>query len=169
MRKSKCSRLIMTEIGFYHTTSSTVELVLPKLLEKVVASGKRAVLRVGSEVRVKLFNTILWTYEQDSFLPHGTCLEGHSDNHPIWITHSVENPNGSQVLIVLDNSNVPDFNDFDRYLEIFDGNEVSAVNFARKRWKNYLTSGLSLTYWQQLQNGSWAKNEEYAAQKKIQS
>ena len=161
MRKARCGWVDMTEIGFYHITCSTVDLVLPKLLEKVLASGKRALLRVGSEIRVKSLNTILWTYEQDSFLPHGTCFEGYSDNHPIWITHSVENPNNSQVLIVLDNASISDFNDFDRYIELFDGNDVSAVNFARERWKNYFASGHALTYWEQSQNGGWVKSKEY--------
>ncbi len=57
----------MTEISFYHLTLSNIESALPKLLERVIASGKRALVRVESEERVSIINSILWTYDQSSF------------------------------------------------------------------------------------------------------
>ena len=60
----------VTEIGFYHLTCTPLERALPKLLEKVLASGARAVVRAGSDERVEFLNGALWTYQPASFLPH---------------------------------------------------------------------------------------------------
>ena len=145
----------MTEISFYHLTLSNIESALPKLLERVIASGKRALVRVESEVRVGKINSILWTYDQSSFLPHGTIKEGQAESQPIWITEKYENPNESDVLVVLDGNETPDLDDFERCLEVFNGADDVAVDLARARWRHYTDSGYTITYWQQSSKGSW--------------
>lgn len=149
----------MTDIGFYHLTRSPLEQALPKLLEKVIASGKRAVVRAGSEERVQFLNAAFWTYEQESFLPHGSNREGHAESQPIWLTDYQENPNGSHILIVTDGAPAPDFEAFERCLELFNGNDADAVTAARERWKTYRDGGHDLTYWQQTETGGWAKKD----------
>jgi DNA polymerase-3 subunit chi len=59
----------MTEIRFYHLTTTTLERALPVLLEKVLARGDRAVVIAGSDERVAALDTALWTYDDRSFLP----------------------------------------------------------------------------------------------------
>ncbi len=145
----------MTEISFYHLTLSNIESALPKLLERVIASGKRALVRVESEERVSILNSILWTYDQLSFLPHGTIKEGQDESQPIWITEKYENPNESDVLVVLDRRETPDLDDFERCLEVFNGTDDAAVDLARARWRHYTDSGYTVTYWQQSSEGRW--------------
>jgi len=145
----------MTEISFYHLTLSNIESALPKLLERVIASGKRALVRVESEERVSIINSILWTYDQSSFLPHGTIKEGRAASQPIWITEKYENPNESDVLVVLDGNETPDLDDFERCLEVFNGADDAAVDVARARWRHYTNSGYTITYWQQSSEGRW--------------
>ena len=47
----------MTEVGFYHLTATPLERVLPKLLEKVLESGLRAVILAGSQARIDDLDT----------------------------------------------------------------------------------------------------------------
>ena len=145
----------MTEISLYHLTASSVESALPKLLERVIDSGKRALVRVESEERVGIINSILWTYDQSSFLPHGTINEGRAGSQPIWITEKHENPNKSDVLVVLDGNETPDLNDFERCLEVFCGTDAAAVDLAQARWRRYTDCGYTTTYWQQSSEGRW--------------
>jgi len=145
----------MTEISFYHLTVSNIESALPKLLERVIASGKRALVRVESEERVGILNSKLWTYDQSSFLPHGTIKEGQAESQPIWITEKYENPNESDVLVVLDGNETPDLDDFERCLEVFNGADDAAVDLARARWRHYTDNGYTITYWQQTREGRW--------------
>jgi DNA polymerase-3 subunit chi len=149
-----------TEIGFYHLTRTPIERALPRLLEKVLEAGKRAVVRVGSEERVSFLNAALWTYDNASFLPHGSAREGDPDAHPIWLTAGDDNANGAAVLILTDGVEAADITAFERCLELFDGKDETAVQNARSHWKAYQESGCTLTYWQQTERGGWEKKAE---------
>jgi DNA polymerase-3 subunit chi len=145
----------MTEIGFYHLTRSPLERALPKLLEKVLGAGLRAVVRAGSGERVEFLNSALWTYEPASFLPHGTVREGEASSQPIWLTDGEDNPNGAGVLVLTDGVTATDVSAFARCLEMFDGRDQQAVEAARERWRAYKDAGHVLTYWQQTARGGW--------------
>lgn len=145
----------MTDIGFYHLTRSTLAQALPRLLEKVHASGARSVVMTGSEERTTALDTILWTYDQNAFLPHGTARDGSPEEQPIWITHEDENPNGARILVLTDGAVSDRVAEFSRCLEMFDGNDAAAVAQARARWKSYSEAGHKLTYWQQSPAGRW--------------
>jgi DNA polymerase IIIc chi subunit len=92
----------VTEIGFYHLTRTPLERALPSLLEKVLAAGMRAVVMAGSQERVDALNQLLWTYEERSFLPHGSKRDGRPERQPIWLTTEDENPNGADCLVMTD-------------------------------------------------------------------
>lgn len=147
----------MTDIGFYHLTRTPLANALPKLLERVLAAGKRALVRAGSTERVEFLNGALWTYDPASFLPHGTVREGDAPDQPIWLSAGEGNPNGAQVLILTDGVEAGDLSGWERCLEMFDGNDPAAVEAARARWKAYKEAGHALTYWQQTERGGWEK------------
>ncbi|HEY9569116.1 MAG TPA: DNA polymerase III subunit chi, partial [Thalassobaculum sp.] len=94
----------MTEIGFYHLTATPLERALPKLLERTLQAGRRAVVLAGSEERVQALNGLLWTYEERAWLPHGAVRDGNAADQPIWLTAADENPNGATFLFLLDGS-----------------------------------------------------------------
>src|SRR5581483_12508566 len=62
----------MTEVLFYHLEHQPLERVLPSLVEKTLERGWRAVVQAGSEERIEALDMLLWTWREDSFLPHGT-------------------------------------------------------------------------------------------------
>lgn len=147
----------MTEIGFYHLVRSPLEKALPKLLEKVLGSGARAVVMAGSEERVELLTSLLWTYHPNSFLPHGSARDGRPERQPIWLTDRDENPNGATILLLTDGASSEHVAGYARCLEIFDGGDSEAVTRARARWRTYKEAGHNLTYWQQTETGGWEK------------
>ena len=149
----------MTEVGFYHLTRTPLERALPKLLERVLANGMRAVVMAGSVERVAALDTALWTYEQLSFLPHGSARDGEAELQPIWLTTEDENPNGSRVLVLTDGAASEHVGDYTRCLDMFDGRDPDAVQAARARWKLFKDAGHALAYWQQNEGGGWEKKE----------
>lgn len=62
----------MIRVDFYHLQRAPLEQVLPKLCEKAYATGKRIKILLGTEERVEFINSLLWTYNEESFLPHGS-------------------------------------------------------------------------------------------------
>ncbi len=147
----------MTEVSFYHLLHLPLNVALPKLLEKVSGAGLRAVVKVGSEDRMKELDHSLWTYHKSSFLPHGTMKDKFSEDQPIYLTTGDENPAGATILILVDSMESDLLDKYDRCLEMFDGTDDAAVSAARVRWKSYKEAGHDLTYWQQTEQGGWVK------------
>ena len=145
----------MTEVSFYHLYRR-LEDSLPKLLERVVASSQRAVVLAETDERIEALNSQLWTYNPDSFLPHGTARDGFTVDQPVFLTTAEENPNGATILVVVD-ERVPDFvGGFERCLDMFTDSEPSK-QAARDRWRHYKGDGHQVLYWQQDENGRWEK------------
>ncbi|MDO8607105.1 MAG: DNA polymerase III subunit chi [Phaeospirillum sp.] len=145
----------MTQIGFYHLTQSPLEQALPKLLDKALAAGYRAVVLAGSPQRVEALNDRLWSYEPDSWLPHGSDKDGEAASQPIWLTDKDENPNAATILVMCDGVRSAAVADFARCLDLFDGNDDEAVQAARDRWKRWKGDGHELVYYQQRNDGGW--------------
>lgn len=146
----------MTIIQFYHLTTMPLERALPKLLERAVAGGYKICLVAESEARVEQFNQLLWTYDADSFLPHGSDKDEQPENQPILLAVNDEPLNGVNLLVVTDGRSVVT-GGFERILDVFDGNDPQATVAARKRWVEYKNSGHELTYFSQNEQGSWQK------------
>ncbi len=147
----------MTDISFYHLTRQGIEFALPKLLERVVASGMKAVVKVRDEKRLDTLNQALWTYDPASFLPHGTAKTGFPDLQPVYLTLEDENPGQAGVLVLTEGAESPAVSDYQRCLFMFDGRSDQAVAHAREQWKTYRDAGHAITYWQQSDQGKWEK------------
>src|SRR5205085_678425 len=117
----------MAEIGFYHLLSMPLERALPRLLERACAQGHRIVIRAASPERVEHLNALLWTYDEASFLPHGSPRDGNPTSHPIWLSDRAENPNQASMLILVDGIEAEDLGAFTRCADLFDGNDPVAV------------------------------------------
>jgi len=146
----------MAEIGFYHLLATPLERALPRLLERARAGGYRIVVRAASAERVEHLNALLWTYDEASFLPHGTPRDGNAESQPVWLTDRAENPNDAGMLVLVDGVDADDLGAFARCCDMFDGNDDAAVQAARERWRRAREAGHTLTYWQQTEKG-WEK------------
>jgi len=146
----------VTEVRFYHLTQSPLEHTLPGLLAKSLERGWRVIVQGGDEARLAFLDTHLWTYADNSFLPHG--LEGGGAAQPIWLTTSEANPNNAGVLMLIDGARAtPErMATFDLVTLFFDGANQDAVATARGDWKAVTDAGLPAVYWAQ-ENGGWTQ------------
>jgi DNA polymerase III subunit chi len=146
----------MTEVRFYHLRTTALERALPQLLEKILGRGDRAVVMASSPERIEALDTALWTYDDRSFLPHGSARDGFAEDQPVWLTTDPENPNGAKVLVLTDGA-AADVGGWSLVVDIFDGGSDEAVVAARSRWKALKEAGHDLTYWKQDDQGRWEK------------
>ena len=148
----------MTDILFYHLERQPLEKVIPALLEKTLERGWRAVIRAKTADKVQLLDEVLWTYAEESFLPHAVASEPHVEVEPIVITASIEEPNRPDILFLVEGAEFPEsVSNYQRVVLLFDGNDDVALADARKAWKEVRGRGLDSTYWQQNENGRWEK------------
>ena len=149
----------MSEVLFYHLERASLEQVLPGLLEKTLERGWRAVVRAGSRERAERLDAHLWTYRDESFLPHAASGDG--ANQPIWITDGEDAPNDPQILFLVDHASTDAKADpaaiggLERCVMIFDGRDDEAVADARAFWTAAKDAGHDATYWKQSPQGRW--------------
>lgn len=148
----------MAEVLFYHLTAMPLEQVLPGLVEKALARGWRVLVRCGSEETIDALDTRLWTFRDDAFVPHGRAGREHANRQPVCLTRQEENPNGAQVLMLVDGARVPPdaVRDFERTCLIFDGGDAARLEEARQDWREATSAGLKATYWAQ-DGGRWVQ------------
>jgi DNA polymerase III subunit chi len=148
----------MTEMLFYHLQHQPLERVLPTLLEKSLERGWRVVVQAASEERVEALDAHLWTFRDDSFLPHGTWREAEALAQPVLLTVNADNPNDAAVRFLIDGATVPeDAEAYQRIVLIFDGEDPDAVAAARDRWREAKAKGFDVTYWQTDDAGRWQR------------
>lgn len=146
----------MPEILFYHLQGQRLEQALPLLVEKTLEKGWRALIRAGSGERLKAIDEALWTWREESFIPHGTEAEGDPETQPVLLTTSDSRANRPDVLFLVDRAPLPQDYSVERVVLMFDGDDGEAVDEARAAWKTVKSLGHAATYWQQ-EGGRWAK------------
>ena len=91
----------MASLVVYEAIS--VEKVLARLAEKILQTAQRVVLFTSTPERALFFDQLLWTYTPLSFLPHGCQGQDSTpEDHPLWITTHLENPNGASILLLVE-------------------------------------------------------------------
>ena len=82
----------------------------------------------------------LWSYRDDSFLPHGLAGEPNAARQPVLLTTEAQgNPNQADALFLID------------------GAEPGALDLARRQWSALKAQGAALSYWKQGAQGGWEK------------
>lgn len=148
----------MAEALFYHLTRQTLEQALPGLLERSLARGWRCVVQASSQERLQALDDGLWTWRDDSFLPHAQSDAGDAALQPILLTLDDANPNGAQARFLVDGAALPlDAASYARVILMFDGRDEEAVAAARAQWTAAKAAGLAATYWRQDDAGRWTK------------
>jgi DNA polymerase-3 subunit chi len=150
----------MTETLFYHLERRSLEDVLPGLIEKTLERGWRALIRCESAERAEAVDTLLWTYDDASFLPHAQAGDGEAAHQPVLITVEDANANAANVMFVIGGAAPPawsDVGDLTRIVLMFDGRDTQALDQARTSWKDAKAAGHDVTYWKEMPSGKFEK------------
>jgi DNA polymerase-3 subunit chi len=152
----------MTEALFYHLERRSLDAVLPGLIERTLERGWRAVIRTESAERADAIDNLLWTYNEQSFLPHAQSGDGNASRQPVLITVENENPNGAQVLFLVGGTTPANWTGGDvgalaRIVVLFDGRDGEALSRAREAWKAARDAGHDATYWKESASGKFEK------------
>ena len=150
------------ETYFYHLTRRRLEQVLPGLLQRTLEQGWRAVVRAGSDARVDDLDRLLWSFAEESFLPHGSAAAGFAERQPIYLTAGDEIPNCANVLFLTDGvvAEAEALRVFRRACVLFDDRDAEAKRRARAFWKSVSGAGLPAVYFAEKENGGWEKKAE---------
>lgn len=145
-----------TEVWFYHLERTGLDQALPELLEKTLQKGWKAVVRLREADRLQQLDSWLWTYRDDSFLPHAPDDEAGVERQPILLTTGFENPNAAHALFLVDGAEPGELKGYERCVVLFDGADEAQLAVARAQWSAIKATGVSVSYWKQQARG-WEK------------
>ena len=149
----------MLEFRFHHLERRRIEQALPDFLEAALAEGFRIVVQTPSREARDALNEKLWTYREDSFLPHGAAGDGDPASQPIFLTDTDETPNGARLRVLLEPADAERFRaaDSERVIVLFDSRDEAAMAQARAVWKQLKDSGAAPSYWKEGDEGGWVR------------
>ena len=152
----------MAEVRFYHLTEQPLDAALPVMLERCLERGWRAVVRGTDADRIEALSARLWTWRDESFLPHGTAADGEAARQPVWLCCDGANPNGAKALFLVDDAAVEpaELAGMEVAAILFDGHDEAAVARARDQWRQVTEAGLKAVYWAPDAGGGWVKKHE---------
>src|SRR4029077_6712984 len=128
----------MTEVLFYHLEKRSLDDVLPELVKRALARKWRTLIRTESADRAEAIDTLLWTFSDESFLPHAQAGDGDAASQPVLITVEPGNPNCADVLFLVGGATPEIWNgdvvSLARMVVLFDGRDAAALSAARAAW-----------------------------------
>ncbi len=141
------------QVDFYHLTVTPLGRALPQIAEKVVASGARLLVVSGDMEQRAGLDRLLWSYQPDSFLPHGQAGSGDDAAQPVLIAPEIDAANGARHVALVDGRWREEALRFDRAFHFFD---EEAIGAAREAWKGLASrEGVERRYWKQNDAGRW--------------
>ncbi len=139
----------MTRVDFYVVEPGTdadadsAELVACRLAAKAFGQGHRVFIKVASDERAARLDTLLWTFRDTSFIPHGCAGSAAGADEQVLIG-TAEPPDGhNDVMINLDAEVPPAFSRFERVVEIVPA-AGPGRDAARSRYRFYQERGYRL-------------------------
>lgn len=136
----------MPKIDFYILTDGNVQArfhLACRLIEKAYKNRHRVYVHTETQDDANKIDELLWTYRDDSFLPHNLYGDGPEPAPPIQIGCAVTPEKHRDILINL-SSQVPIFFErFNRVLEIVANDAVMQAT-ARENYRQYRTRGFDI-------------------------
>jgi len=109
----------MQQFSLYHATEGLLYKTTCLLIEKSYHSNAKIVVLTPDADVQELLNKLLWTYSKKQFIPHGSKLDPLPQKQPVYITHELENPNKSSILIIISPFDIEEIFSYKDYIKHF--------------------------------------------------
>jgi DNA polymerase-3 subunit chi len=137
---------MMPKIDFYILPESDEKMRLLfacRLIEKAYKQKHRIYIHADNEREAHALDEMLWTYREESFLPHNLYGDGPEPAPPIQIGFNSTPHKHHDILINLSRQ-IPTFHaQFQRLLELV-SHDTTAQEAARERYRFYRTQGFEI-------------------------
>lgn len=150
----------MTEVLFYHLERRRLDEVLPGLIERTLERGWRALIKADSSDRAASIDNLLWSFNEQTFVPHAQVGDGDAKRQPVLITTEDANANAANVMFLVGGAEPLPWdtpNDLARIVLMFDGRDPDSLGKARASWKDAKAAGHDATYWKEMPSGKFEK------------
>jgi len=136
----------MTKVDFYILSDDKPQqraLFACRLVDKAYRLGHRVYVHTESAQQTKLLDDLLWTFQQNSFVPHAVLQEAGNEQPPVQLGHNAEPDASHQVLVNLAPQVPLFFSRFERVAELVNG-DTTLRQQGRIRYSFYKERGYPL-------------------------
>jgi len=132
----------MTSIDFYFNADDRLAVAC-RLAGKAFAQKKKLLIFTPEAAMARRIDTMLWTWQQLSFIPHCHAHDPLAPRTPVLITTQASDPPECDVLLNLGDECPPFFERYPRLLEIV-GQDDADRSRGRGRFKYYKERGYAI-------------------------
>ncbi len=151
----------MAEVRFYGLERRGLAEALAEQLLAVLASGEKAFVQVGNPEGVDALDQALWTFQDESFLPHGVSGGPEAVRQPVLVGFGEANDNGAAVRAFVNGADpsaaLKDLDALKLLILMFDGRDDDEKMAARRLWQAAKSAGHILSFWREGDEGGWQK------------
>jgi DNA polymerase-3 subunit chi len=136
----------MTRIDFYvieDDSPDAMALTACRLVEKAYGRGHRVYLHCESEEQARALDKLLWTFRENSFVPHQIYGSQGAEVAPVLVGFAEDPRVEPEVLVNLTPTVPPFFDRFERLAEIVGANPDARAR-SRTRFRHYSEQGYAL-------------------------
>lgn len=136
----------MTSVEFYVLAENSRQdryHLSCRIAEKAWKSGRRVVIQANSLQEAQQINQLLWTFRDQSFIPHDLLADAELELNPVTISWGTDAREEHDVLINLADEIPPFFSSFERIIEPVDNNEERKA-ISRAHYRYYRDRGYPL-------------------------
>jgi DNA polymerase-3 subunit chi len=138
--------MLPIHVDFYLLQSEEPEaslLAACELVEKLYSEGHRVFIHCNTQQEAEHLDELLWTYQEESFIPHNLQGEGPEPPPPVQLGFGKE-PRGFNDILLNMALEVPSFSvKFKRIIELVPSLETEKER-SRSRYKEYKSKGFLL-------------------------
>ena len=136
----------MTQVDFYvlapNASGNRYQLAC-RLAEKAWRQGHRVLINADSAQDAQHLDRLLWTFRDQSFVPHGRLGQADAQLNPVLILFG-DDPGAEHDVLINLSAEVPNyFSRFERVLECVDGDPDTRAT-SRQRFRFYRDRGYPL-------------------------
>ncbi len=136
----------MKQANFLNTKNKEKNKIIFELVERLYYEGEKVLIYCKSEERASELDRFLWTYKQESFIPHRIFHYEEAEAPEIIAIVTEEiNPIGADSIIVDEKCRLDFSQQFKKIYEFIEQSKEDIID-SRKRYKFYKDNGFIMHY-----------------------
>ena len=148
----------MTEIFFYKLKNLSIELFLISLIEKSISKNWNSLVLLDNIERMEEINDLMWTFNDTSFIPHGSQSDLNPDKHNVYLTCNEEHLNNSNIIFSIDGIIINQPDNWKRCIYIFNEQNLKVTDELESYKRGIEDLNYDLKSFEQDNNGKWISN-----------
>ena len=136
-------------VNFIVLNEANKHRIVCEIVEKLYTAGKRTIVHVTEESEGQKLDQMMWSWKQNSFVPHLYCNEVNQEfTEPVIIAKSIIKTDRFDSLLLVQPADIKIIQTFDTVFDFAEKYDLALVKKSRERYKLYQQENFKLNTYQ---------------------